>query len=86
MEQKTFNIGTVKGLTAKDCQGIIDNKYYIITFSRVYEVVKKENGDYIGKCIHYKKDANYTRRGRFFLFWASYINNIVGFELIKDAA
>lgn len=66
MERKIIKIGTVE-LLPNEVEDIYTNGKYIVTYSRIYEVVKTPRGAYKGVVVGKKKPGavGFMRKGRF---------------------
>lgn len=72
-----IKIGTVE-LTEEEAQRYYDEGRYLVTYSRIYKIIRK-NGTFRGKEVHAAKGM--TMRGRFYAMDAATIRDVFGIEL-----
>lgn len=73
---KIIRIGTVE-LTEQEAQQYYDDGKYIVTYSKIYKLVRTaRNPEIHGHVVYTAKGM--TRRGRFFAMDAATVNHLVG--------
>lgn len=76
---KIIRIGNVE-LTPEEAQGYYDEGRYIVTYSKIYKLVKTDRHPEIhGKVIYTSKGM--TLRGRYFAMTADTVNHLVGSKI-----
>lgn len=74
-------IGRVE-LTEKECEQYYDNNLYIVTYSKIYQIMySTAQKRYYGHTV-YSNNGGMTRRGRFYAITAREINRFLGFNLL----
>ena len=77
--EKIYKIFNVE-LTENDCEKIMIEKKYIVTYSRVIQLHYSVNAGYYGTELYYHKGL--ARKGRFHLLDCNDINRLIGFDLV----
>lgn len=76
---KIIKIGSVE-LTEDEAQRYYEEGRYIVTYSKIYKLVKTDrNPEIHGKVIYTSKGM--TLRGRYFAMTADTVNNLVGSKI-----
>lgn len=85
-EQEIVKIGNVE-LKTYEAKEIYISQKYIVTYSKIYQVMYSQVQGLLYGHIVYVKPQNtgigYTRKGRFAIMDANQVNKMLGFNLIR---
>ena len=76
---KIYKIYNVE-LTESECEKIMIEKKYIVTYSRVIQLHYNVNAGYYGTELYYHKGL--AKKGRFHLLDSNDVNHLLGFDLV----
>lgn len=82
--ERIIKIGRVE-LLESEALKMYNDKKYIITYSKIYQLFYSKNAGVYGSVIYQmptKGTGGFTRRGRFFAMDAETVNHLLGFELL----
>ena len=69
--------------TSRNIEKAYNDKKYIVAGKKVYQPFYSVNAGYYAMPVYTAK-GNMTRPGRFYHFTGSYVNTIIGIELLND--
>lgn len=85
MKKSTAKIGNVV-LTYDELASLCEQgKIYIVSGSKIYQLAYSNASEmFYGILVYTNMDGTLTKRGRFFAYNGKQVNDLVGFELLRE--